>query len=88
LKRAFIRWNQLVRWNDKAGVTFTHSWWLAMTFLGAAAMPTTKECRHNAEICLMLASETEQIYAKMALIELATEFRILAEDLERRPRGQ
>jgi hypothetical protein len=44
---------------------------LAMTFLGAAAMPTTKECRHNAEICLMLASETEEIYAKMALIELA-----------------
>jgi len=36
----------------------------------------------------MLASGTEEIYAKMALIELATEFRILAEDLERRPRGQ
>ena len=47
-------------------------------------MPTTKECRHNAEICLMLASETAEIYAKMALIELATEFRVLAEDLERR----
>ena len=45
---------------------------------------TTKECRHNAEICLMLASETTVIYAKMALIELATEFRVLAEDLERR----
>ena len=51
-------------------------------------MPTTNECRHNAKICLMLASETEEIYAKMALIELATKFRILAEDLERRPRGQ
>jgi hypothetical protein len=51
-------------------------------------MPTTKECRHNAEICLILASETEEIYAKMALIELAKEFRVLAEDLERRPRGQ
>jgi hypothetical protein len=47
----------------------------------SAAMPTTKECRHNAEICLMLASETTEIYAKMALIELATEFRALAEDL-------
>ena len=47
-------------------------------------MPTTKECRHNAEICLMLASETTEIYAKMALIELATEFRALAELLERR----
>ena len=51
-------------------------------------MPTTKECRHNAEICLILASETEEIYAKMALIELAKEFRVLAEDLDRRPRGQ
>lgn len=51
-------------------------------------MPTTNECRHNAEICLMLARETKEIYAKMALIELATEFRILAEDLERRPRSQ
>jgi hypothetical protein len=36
----------------------------------------------------MLAREAKEIYAKMALIELATEFRILAEDLERRPRGQ
>ena len=42
-------------------------------------MPTTKECRQNAEICLMLASETTEIYAKTALIELATEFRALAE---------
>ena len=47
-----------------------------------------RNVRHNAEICLMLASETEEIYAKMALIELATDFRMLAEDLERRPRGQ
>ena len=42
-------------------------------------MPTTKECRQNAEICLMLASETTEIYVKTALIELATEFRALAE---------
>jgi hypothetical protein len=42
-------------------------------------MPTMNECRHNAEICLMLASETTEIYAKTALIELATEFRALAE---------
>ena len=47
-------------------------------------MPTTKECRQNAEICLMLASETTEIYVKTELIELATEFRVLAEDLERR----
>src|SRR5438445_13349492 len=42
----------------------------------------------NAEICLMLARETKEIYAKMALIELATEFRTLAEYVERRPRAQ
>jgi hypothetical protein len=46
-------------------------------------MPTTKECRHNAKLCLMLASETKEIYAKTALIELAKDFRALAEDLER-----
>jgi hypothetical protein len=50
-------------------------------------MTTTNECRHNAEICLMLARDTKEIFAKMALIELAGEFRILAEDLERRLRG-
>jgi hypothetical protein len=49
---------------------------------------TTKECRHNAEICLLLASETTEIYAKTALIELAKDFRMLAEALERRPHGQ
>ena len=45
-------------------------------------MPTTKECRHNAELCLMLANETTQIYAQKALMELATEFRLMAEDLD------
>jgi elongation factor P--beta-lysine ligase len=49
-------------------------------------MPTPKECRHNAEICRKLARETNEIYAKMALIELANEFRGLAEALERRAR--
>jgi hypothetical protein len=65
---------------------------LVLTFLqqswevdvGAPAMPTTKECRHNAQLCLMLASETTEIYAKTASIELAKDFRALAEDLERR----
>ena len=32
----------------------------------------------NAEICLMLARETKEIYAKMALIEMVTEFRVSA----------
>jgi hypothetical protein len=41
-------------------------------------MPTPKECRHNAEICIKLADETREIYAKKALIELAEEFRVKA----------
>jgi predicted negative regulator of RcsB-dependent stress response len=41
-------------------------------------MPTTKECQHNAELCLRLASETKEIYAKLALLELAKKFRALA----------
>ena len=48
-------------------------------------MQTSKEYRHNAEICLKLASETKEIYAKVALVDLATEFRALADDLERLP---
>ena len=46
-------------------------------------MQTPKEYRHNAEVCLKLASETREIYAQMALVDLATEFRALAKDLER-----
>jgi hypothetical protein len=49
-------------------------------------MPTSKECRYHAEECLKLASETKEIYAKMALIELANEFRATAEFLEREER--
>jgi hypothetical protein len=49
-------------------------------------MPTPKECRNNAEICRKLARQTNEIYAKMALIELANEFRTMAEALERRAR--
>jgi plasmid stabilization system protein ParE len=45
-------------------------------------MPTAKECRYNAEICVKLADETREIYAKNALIELAEEFRELAKHLE------
>jgi hypothetical protein len=42
-------------------------------------MPTPEECRHNTEICLKLASDTSEIYVKTALIELAREFRSMAE---------
>ena len=44
-------------------------------------MPTAKECRYNAEMCLKLAGETREIYAKNALIELAEEFWTLARHL-------
>jgi hypothetical protein len=55
-------------------------------FIGGriAAMPTPKECRQHAEECLKLAKETTQIYARQALLELAAEFREIAEELERR----
>ena len=45
-------------------------------------MPTPKECRYNAEICLKLADASREIYARKALIELAEEFRALARHLE------
>jgi hypothetical protein len=32
-------------------------------------MQTSKQYRHNAQVCLKLASETTPIYAKMALID-------------------
>jgi hypothetical protein len=47
-------------------------------------MPTPKECRQHAEECLRLANETTQIYARQALLELAAEFREIAEELESR----
>jgi PHD/YefM family antitoxin component YafN of YafNO toxin-antitoxin module len=43
---------------------------------------TPQELRKNAEDCLKLVQETDEIYAKMALIEMATEFRVMAEGLE------
>jgi len=46
-------------------------------------MPTPKEFRKNAENCLKLARETGQIYARMVLIEMATELRVMAGHLER-----
>jgi hypothetical protein len=47
-------------------------------------MPTPKECRQHAEECLRLANETTQIYARQALLELAAEFRAVADELEPR----
>jgi hypothetical protein len=44
-------------------------------------MPTAKECRQNAEFCLKLAHE-----AKEALFELASEFRMMARQLDHEQR--
>ena len=44
-------------------------------------MPTAKECRLNVETCLYLARESPEIYVRRALIELANEFRAMAEHL-------
>jgi hypothetical protein len=49
-------------------------------------MPTSKEYRHRAEECLRLANETKEIFARMALLELVTEFRAMAQQLELRER--
>jgi len=46
-------------------------------------MPTPKECRQHAEECLKLANETTQLYARLALLELAAEFREISDELER-----
>ena len=45
-------------------------------------MPTTNECQQNAELCLRLASETKELYAKIALFELAKEYPALAKHSE------
>jgi hypothetical protein len=49
-------------------------------------MPTSREYRYRAEECLKLATETQETYAKMALLELAAEFRAKAQQLELRAR--
>ena len=46
-------------------------------------MPSSKEYRQRAEECLKLASSATDHYVKVALAELAQEFKETAEDLER-----
>jgi hypothetical protein len=50
------------------------------------AMPISREYRQRAGDCLRLANETKELYAKMALLEMAAEFRALAQQLELRER--
>jgi hypothetical protein len=45
-------------------------------------MPTPRANRLRAEVCVRLANETTELYAKEALLELAAEFRTRAEQLE------
>jgi hypothetical protein len=45
-----------------------------------------EEYRHRAEECLKLGTEVQETYAKMALLELAAEFRAKAQQLELRVR--
>src|SRR5215831_17495737 len=42
-------------------------------------MPTSKEFRQSAEDCVRLASETSEFFPKMTLLEMAAEFRMMAD---------
>ena len=48
-------------------------------------MPTRKEYRAEAEACLKLSSETELVYAKQALLELAEHYKAMAEQTSQAP---
>jgi hypothetical protein len=52
-------------------------------------MLTPKELQTNADECLRLARDSIEIRTKLALIEMGTELRVLAQHLERdsRPRS-
>jgi hypothetical protein len=47
-------------------------------------MPTSQEYRRQVDICLKLVDEAKEWYVRMALLQLATEFKKRAEDLEQR----
>jgi citrate synthase len=49
-------------------------------------MPTSREYRYRAEDCLKLANEAKEIYARMALLELAGELHAMAQQLDLRAR--
>ena len=55
---------------------------VVLGWVGARAMPTSKEYRQHAEECLELAKVAEEFYVKTALIELADEFKEQAEKIE------
>jgi hypothetical protein len=45
-------------------------------------MPTSREYLYSAEECLRLAEDTDQAYARDALLELAVKFQAIAVQLE------
>jgi hypothetical protein len=45
-------------------------------------MPTSKEYRHRANACLELAKEANDIFARTAMMELAQEFNLAADEAE------
>ena len=47
-------------------------------------MPTSQEYRQQADACLELVDQAQQWYVRMALLELAAEFKKRADDLEQR----
>jgi hypothetical protein len=51
-----------------------------------AVMLTSREYRYRAEDYLKLANEAQESYARMALLELAAEFRAMAQQLDLRAR--
>jgi 2,3-bisphosphoglycerate-independent phosphoglycerate mutase len=51
--------------------------------LESATIATSREYRQQAEDCMNLASETDIVYVKVALTEMAADFTETAEKLER-----
>ena len=45
-------------------------------------MPTSQEYRQQADVCLELVDQAKQWYVRMALLQLAAEFKKRADNLE------
>jgi hypothetical protein len=51
-------------------------------------MPTSQQYRQQADECLELIDKASEWYVRMALLQLAEEFKKRAEHLERRRKGK
>jgi hypothetical protein len=47
-------------------------------------MPTSQEYRHQADQCLEIVNDAKEWYVRVALLQLAAEFKKRAENLEQR----